>query len=468
MKRTLFILANGCLLAAGPSGVASAEAPTFNKDIAPILFANCVTCHRPGEVAPMSLMSYKDARPWARAIKTKVLTGEMPPWGADPQFSTFRNAPRITKANIETLAAWVDAGAPEGAGSPPPAPVFPEGTTGFMGRAPDYVIEMPVEIAIPANGGIPNFSVFSKAPFDEDKFLAAVELRPSTRAATHHSSVRSQPAMPAGTTIGTGPGWPGGPVLNNAVAVPAGTAQPPAAAVRAANRNPDAFDGNLNTFENVLLEYVPGGGFQRFRPGLVKRIRRDDYLRWNLHYTPTGRPEKDRHRLGVWFETGPIVHEVITSSVNDVNIAEGKELVAEAGRRGVQRPTIPAFADNWSLQSLKAFPSATTISGLWPHMHLRGKDMKYIVTYPDGREETILNVPKYQFEWQFQYEFAEPLKLPAGTVMRVLAHFDNSAKNRINPAPDQEVVWGEQSWEEMYFPFLEMYVDKDVVQQAQD
>lgn len=474
MKRILLVFGTVSLIAGSTSGIAfaggaqAASGPTFNKDVAPILHSNCAICHRPGEVAPMSLLSYKDARPWARAIKSKVVAREMPPWGADPQFGKFRNAPRITQAQIDTIVAWVDAGAPQGAGSPPAEPVFADHTNGFMGRPPDYVAQMPVEIDIPVSGELPNFDVYSRVPFAEDKFAAALELRPSNRAVTHHSSVRSQ-QLPPGTILGTGPAWPGGQVVTNAVAVP-DRAQTDAAG-RTRNTGPaarpaDEFIGE-GTFENLLELYVPGGGFQQFRPGIVKRIRHSDYLLWRLHYTPIGKAEKDRHSLGIWFENSPITHEVVTTSVNDVNIVEGKELFAEPGQRQVPRPTIPAFADNWRIEGVKAFPTAVTISGMWPHMHLRGKDMKYIVTYPDGREETILNVPKYQFEWQFQYEFIEPLRLPAGTVMRVVAHYDNSPKNRINPSPDQEVFWGEQSWEEMFFPFLELSIDKNVLTATQ-
>jgi hypothetical protein len=150
----------------------------------------------------------------------------------------------------------------------------------------------------------------------------------------------------------------------------------------------------------------------------------------------------------------------MTISSPDVEIAEGQELLSDS--RLPRRPNIPSLAANWRMDGVFAFPAAVTITGLWPHMHWRGKDMKYIVTYPDGREEVVLNVPRYAFEWQFQYELAAPLTLPAGSVMRVIAHYDNSRRNRLNPAPDQDVMWGEQSWEEMFNPFIDLYVDDAV------
>jgi hypothetical protein len=427
-----------CLIVAVSGNTANAQstAPTFNRDVAPILYQNCVTCHRPGEIAPMSLLSYKDARPWARSIKNKVLAGEMPPWGADPRYSVFRNAPKMTSAHVATLVAWVDAGAPEGTGTPPPAPTFPEGWNASMGRPPDFTIEMPLEWEVPASGELPNFDIYSKVPFTEDKFIEAIELRPSNRRVTHHSSIRARP-LPRGTKLGKAPPWSGGPVPAVEVVPVKDETGERALGLPFSDTGRTFNDGE----QNVLLIWVPGGGFQRFRPGAVRRITPDDYFQWRLHYTVTGRPEKDRHTLGLWFARGPVTHEVISSSTMDVRVVEGKELVGEAGKRP-ETPNIPALAENWTIMGIKAFPSDVTLNSVWPHMHLRGKDMTYTLTYPDGREETILRVPKYQFEWQFQYEFEEPLKIPAGTVMRVVSHYDNSRKNRMNPGPDKEVIWG--------------------------
>src|SRR5207248_410055 len=140
-----------------------------NRDVAPILFANCVTCHRPGEVAPMSLLTYQDARPWARDIKTRVLAREMPPWPADPQYGRFRNQPSLTTAQIDTLVSWIDAGAPQGEGTPPAPPTFVEGWTSQMGRPPDAIIEAPLEFELPASGEIPAFSVWMKPPFSGER-----------------------------------------------------------------------------------------------------------------------------------------------------------------------------------------------------------------------------------------------------------------------------------------------------------
>src|SRR5882762_7358236 len=168
---------------------ATSRPPTFNQEVAPILFGNCVSCHRPGDVAPMSLVSYEAARPWARAIKTKVLAGEMPPWPADPRYGEFRNTRSLTDAQIRTLAAWVDAGAPQGDGTPPPPPKFLEGWTSEMDRPPDQVIDAPLEFELPASGEIPVIRVWTKAPFSKEKFVEAIQVRPTNRATIHHASV---------------------------------------------------------------------------------------------------------------------------------------------------------------------------------------------------------------------------------------------------------------------------------------
>ena len=188
--RLLWVLGSAWLIAAPVSAQSgqSASAPTWNNDVAPIVYANCITCHRPGEVAPMSLLTYADARPWARGMKAKVMAHEMPPWFADPRYGKFMGKRGLTQAQIDTLVAWADAGAPQGTG---PAPVAPTNlgarSTDTMDRSPDAVIEMPVEMEIDPVRVMPFFNVWAKAPFTENKYIEAVELRPSNRAVTHHS-----------------------------------------------------------------------------------------------------------------------------------------------------------------------------------------------------------------------------------------------------------------------------------------
>ena len=217
---------------------------------------------------------------------------------------------------------------------------------------------------------------------------------------------------------------------------------------------------------NLLLFYVPGGGFYEFPAGAVKAIHADDVLTWGMHYTPTGKVEKDRHKLGLWFSQSPPKHEIITQRVGETHIVEGKEVgprFVPGGGSISNIPNIPPLAGDWRITGITPFQEDTTLYGLWPHMHLRGKDMMFVVTFPDGREDVVINVPKYDFNWQLQYQLKEPMKLPAGTTIKTIGHFDNSAANKYNPAPDATVYWSEQSWDEMFNGWMELATDKDVI-----
>jgi hypothetical protein len=400
----------------------------------------------------MSLLTYKEARPWARAIKSKVVSREMPPWGADPRFGHFRNSRMLTQEQIDTIVAWVDRGAPEGTeAAPEPPPVGEGGWSHPSGRPPDLVVEMPFEMEIPAQGELPWFDLFQPWPFKEDKFVEALQVLPGNAQVVHHFTAATRMLKP-GTGIGTGEAWPGGPILSNVLVDGNGRSLQG----REAQADPSTRALNNSGTNAYLLIYLPPLGFQQFRPGVGKRIPKDSILRWGLHYTPTGSPERDRTRLGLWFQKVPMVAEAHTGSDGEVKIVQRQELLKDE-----KMPPIPAYEGNFAVSDLVTFQDDVTLYSLWPHMHVRGKDMTYVVTYPDGREEVLLHVPRFDFNWQLSYEFQEPLKLPAGSLLRILGHFDNSAKNRNNPAPDKEVLWSQQSWDEMFTGYHEVSFDKD-------
>jgi hypothetical protein len=177
-------------------------------------------------------------------------------------------------------------------------------------------------------------------------------------------------------------------------------------------------------------------------------MRSTEHVLWNLHYMPTGSAERDRHTLALWFARTPPTHEVVTAAASEVHLVEGREVLAGDGR--LTAP-IPPYADNYERTGIIAFTEPVTVLSAWPHMHSNGKDMTFVAIYPDGREETILRVPRYDFDWEIQYEFAEPLKMPAGSAIRATAHYGNS---KATP-----VEWGLQSWNEMFGPFLEIVYD---------
>ena len=424
---------------------AQASMPTFNKEVAPILFASCVSCHRPGEIAPMSLLTYEEARPWAVAIKTRVFAREMPPWPPDPQFGKFRKAHTLTDAQINTLVAWVDAGAPQGTGSPPRPPRLIEGWSSEMGRPPDQVIESPIDFDLPADGVIPEFKVLSKATYGRERFLEAIELRPVNRAVVHHASV-FRTKLPPEFVVGRGELWPGGPVLEG-VPVMRNGARAPSAPVAAVQ---------------PLIFYVPAGGFIRFPRGVAKRIQTDDFLQWTFHLVTTGKVEPARARIGLWFSRSDPEREVITWKVSETVTVDGREVLIDG--LGPHLPNIPPNDPDYEVTGLMRVTEPITLYALWPHMHYRGKDMTFILVDRNGREQTLLSVPRYSFGWQFTYELASPMRIPAGSTIKAIAHYDNSARNRENPDPTQEVIWGPQAINEMFDPFVEITYDRRVLQ----
>ena len=426
--------------------------PTFNADVASILYESCANCHRDGQVAPMSLTSYAEARPWARAIKTKVVSREMPPWFADPRYGQFKNVPTLSQTEIDTIVAWADGGAPQGDGAAPPVPAF--SSEWRHDRPPDFVLDMPVEFQVPAQGELEYVTLWVDNPWQEDVYLEAVQMRPGNPGVVHHAGVHTR-ALPPGTKIGERQVVPGGQMIRQPVPMDENESEEARRASQATVAN-----GN-NGRDGLLLFYAPGSGFAKYPEGTGKRVYGDRYIVFNQHYTLTGRPETDRSSAGFWFTQEKPHHQVLTTTgTGTVRIVENTEQLA-ATRRGAAMPVIPAYADDFKVTGIWPITDDTTIYGLWPHMHFRGKDMTYIVSYPDGTEEVVLNVPNFDFNWQMVHDFVEPLKIPAGSTIKTISHFDNSIKNRYNPSPDRDVYWSEQSWDEMFIMWTKFSVDKN-------
>jgi mono/diheme cytochrome c family protein len=460
MRRVACLLVAGSLAIAASAHAAAATAPTFTKDVAPIVFNNCASCHRAGEVAPMTLTSYEDVRPWAKVIKNKVVSREMPPWGADPAHSLkMRNDRSLTQAQIDTIVAWVDGGAPKGSDADlPPLPAFAEGWT--FGREPDAILEMPVDFTIPAEGELGVQMFYSKVPWSEDRFAETLEIRPGNRAVVHHAGVFVVD-IPEGATI-----------VDGRLVMRDGKASTDRGAGAAGRADDTALPG-----ANKLLSWVPGRGVDSHRTDIGKRIPAGKYINWQIHYNPIGKPVTDRTRLGIWFNKAQVTHELLIRQAGDALAttkgglslyrAEGKEVeyTADEGstRRRSKTPNIPPYAEDWSLTGITPVTEDITLYAMSPHMHLRGKSLRWVIVYPDGREQTILDVPKFDFNWQIEYELETPLKIPAGSKILGIGKYDNSPKNKWNPAPNLEVYWSEQSWDEMYQPFTLYSVDSQVL-----
>jgi hypothetical protein len=388
---------------------------TFNKDVLPILQKNCQTCHRPGEVAPMSLVTYRDARPWARAIRTAVLAGKMPPWQVEPQYDhTFSNVARLTQAERETLAAWADNGAAEGDSTHRPAPAtFPDG----WNIKPDMVVEMPTEFAVQASGTIEYQYMLVKANFPEDVWVKAAEMRPGNSKVVHHGEVW---VLPPGSK------W-------MATAVP-GVAYPQS---KMPKQGQDEID--------ILGKFNPGLGAQDFEFGdSAKFVPKGSDLVFEIHYTAVGTPQTDRTKAGLVFAKGPHTTRYFTSYG-----PQARNLVIPAGDNSAEVVSEVTATANLKLVYAQ------------PHMHVRGKDYELRAILPNGQSQTLFR-STWDFNWQLGYVFNAPIDLPKGTRLMGISHFDNSPGNKFNPDPTKEIRWGLQNWEEMSNCFIGLVFDAKI------
>lgn len=402
----------------------AASPPTFNKDVLPIFQKNCQICHRPGEIAPMPLLSYQDARPWAKAIKAQVAARKMPPWFADPAYGHFQNERGLSEQDVRTIESWVDAGAPEGDPKGKPAPVV--WNDGWNIR-PDAIFQMPDPYTVPAKGTLDYLYVVIPTGFTKDTWVTVAEIRPGAPSVVHHALAVVRP--------------PGSEWLKEAK--PFVPYMPPLASGDSGNRD-DPQSKPVDMSYELLAAYSPGMQAQRFdidRSAKLIPARSDIVLQ--VHYSPNGKtPVPDQTRVGVTLtEDAPPkrFYSAVAASAN-WTIAPG-----DAHAEGRARLT---------------FGEPVELVYVQPHMHVRGKDMTVRLTYPDGRSETILSVPRYDFHWQIVYYLAEPLQLPQGTRVEAIAHWDNSANNPNNPDPSATVKYGFQSSDEMLNANMGVIVDQ--------
>jgi mono/diheme cytochrome c family protein len=464
-------LAVGLGLTFLPSGLTSSRAKevkpdsatvTFNKDVAPILFANCAECHRAGESAPMSLLSYQEARPWARSIKEKVAARAMPPWHADPHVGKWSNDRRLTQTQIDTIVAWVDGGAKEGDAKDLPAkPKFIDGWS--IGK-PDIVLTMPEEFTLDASG--PDEYQYFEVPtnFTEDKYVQMAEARPGNRKIVHHIIAFIQPPPKEGAAAK--------PKLSKEE-IDKRRAQAEKDSIRykdgflirtkadtpvyddgcelASGGNGSRRDGSGSDEGGTLLAgYAPGMNQAIWEPGTVKKIPAGSKLLLQIHYSKVaGSVQKDRSSIGLIFASKPPEKQLVTHA-----IANGYFL-------------IPPGADHHKVSACWTTKEDIHIVTLMPHMHLRGAAMEIKAFYPDGREELLLNVPNYSFSWQEVYYLKTPVAIPKGTKILVNGYFDNSARNKFNPDPAKAVRWGDPTYDEMMIGWVDYTVDSQQLRPSQ-
>ena len=417
-------------LVSGASSTASAQGDvTFTKDVAPIIFENCVSCHRPGQTAPMPLRSYAEVRPWARGIKEQVESGAMPPWFADARHGFFKNDMRLVQDEIDTITRWVDAGAPQGA--PSDLPELPTFTDGWQLGEPDLIVNLN-EVTVPAvcegntegSGGLrsarlnaagaaeggssgagcvgrdyyPDLNQTLDIP--EKRWIRAIEVKPSNRKVTHHSVIF--------TTGGAAQG------------------------------------ASRSGFFDVLAVWSVGTNPHEFPEGSGRWVYPGQTWNINAHYHPTGEVETDRTQIGLYFGEGEMQKEVVA---------------ALAGTVGFE---IHPHASNHEIRSSYIIDQDVHVISYFPHGHVRMTDMDLIANYPNGEKRSLINVPKYDFDWQLFYYPQQPVPLPAGTRLDIIAHYDNSAANPNNPDPNRAVGFGLETVDEMMLNVFEFIADEGV------
>ena len=369
---------------------------TYGKQVARIFQSRCVECHRPGDIGPFSLTSYEEAVGWAEMIREVVSEERMPPWHASPEHGKFANDARLTDEEKSLIDKWVAAGAPEG--NPQDLPPPREYVEGWRIGEPDQIIYMRDEpYAVPAKGEV-RYQYFLVDPkFTEDKWVKAAQCRPGNRAVVHHILV---------------------------------IVRPPGTGLRSRE-----IDGLHSEF---LTATAPGARPMVLRPGMAKLIPKGSQLIFQMHYTPNGTAQEDRSCVGLVFADPTEVKQQI-----------GTDKAAN------QRFRIPPGADSHKVEATHHFGRDMLVTSLFPHMHLRGKAFRYTAIYPDDRQEVLLDIPRYDFNWQNRYEFVEPKVMPKGTKLFCEAWFDNSEGNLANPDPKASVRWGDQTWEEMMIGYFD-------------
>jgi hypothetical protein len=452
------LLALTCLLAVGFSALQVSQASghksaapkvTFTKDVAPIFNKACAECHRPGEAAPFSTLSYKDVRPWAKSIREKVVNRTMPPWHADPHVGQWANDRRLSQAEIDTVVAWVDGGAIEG--DPKDLPPMPKFIDGWTIGKPDMVIPMPETFTLEASGP-DEYQYFEVDPgFKEDVYVQRAEARPDNRKIVHHIIAFVVPPAKDGKrpqlskeeiekyrqqmekeSIFYRDGFlqrvkMDAPVYDDGCAIPE--------AVSRRQRSSEEIG-------SLLAGYAPGMNQNIWEPGSVTRVPAGSKILFQMHYSKVaGSVQKDRSSVGLIFAKTPPQKEILTRPVANNYFK------------------IPAGATNHKVTACWTVPDDIHILTLMPHLHVRGKAQKIEAFYPNGKSEVLLNVPNYDFNWQTVYFLKKPAGIPKGTRILVTGWFDNSAKNKANPDPSKDVRWGDPTYDEMMIGWINYTVD---------
>lgn len=380
---------------------------TYTRDVAPVLKNKCLSCHSPGEIGPFAMSGYEKVKGWSEMIREVVLDRRMPPWHADPHFGKFSNDRRLTAEEANAVVQWVADGSPRGEGEDPLAPsgerddaraaaaaikdAAPAPPEWGLGE-PDYVVRIPKQ-DVPATGAVDYRYIDSDFVAPRDMWLRAASTRPGNPKVVHHIIVRCK--------------YP-----------------------------PDYEGPRSESF--LFTTWVPGLGHGECPPGTGLFVPKGATFNFEVHYTPDGRPRKDRSEVGLYLAKEKPAMQL------EVRAAHTRELTIPPGDADAQH-TATYF-----------FQRDAMLYGLSPHMHLRGSWFKFELMTPDGKRQTLLSVPNYDFSWQTSYRLAEPLRVPAGSWMLCTGAFDNSASNPHNPDATKRVTWGPQTDNEMFMGFMDV------------
>jgi peroxiredoxin len=398
VQETVVRQASGCDLAIASNTL---TVPDYASEIAPIIVENCADCHREGGIGPFAMNSHLMLQGWSPMIRETLLTRRMPPMQVDPNIGHFSNASYLAPEDVRKLVSWIDAGAPRGQSTTDPlSAVEHVDMRAWQLGEPDYVVKMPAH-EIPATGVLEYINVVADLPFNEDKYVRAVQFIPGDASVLHHL-----------LTYVTAPD--------------------------------EDFDGGEADQRSIARRFLEG-----YAPGKVAAmpfpedtgvfIPKGHKLSMQFHYTTNGKATVDETLLGLYMYDEKPAHENLTRSVSG-------------------RFLIPPHAIDHKAHAEYVFPEAVYVNGLRAHMHFRGRNMKFSVEYPDGTMEDLLSEVNYSYAWQPTYQLTEHKYLPAGTKVHVTGAFDNSAFNPANPDPDAEVGFGLQSWDEMFIGYWTYYV----------
>lgn len=406
--------------AASPTSAVSTLAnPAFYRNVLPILQEHCQSCHRPGEIGPMPLLTYSQARPLAAVIADSARQHKMPPWFADPRVGHFANDPSLSQNEIDTLVSWAKSGAP--AGDPRDVPPARRWTAGWNIPRPDIIVQMPKPVAIPAKGDVEYTYEIVPTGFTEGKWVQMSEVHPTSRENVHHAVVYIRP--------------PDSDWLRHAPRNVPFTASD-------MTSEEDRHDTHT-TKADILLVYAPGSSPDSWPAGFAKYIPAGSDLVFQMHYTTHGRATKDQTRVGIVFAPNPPAQRVLTLQLTNSDFV------------------IPPGVDDYRVEVHGSLPNDALLLSFLPHMHLRGKRFEYNILRADGSTEPLLRV-NYDFYWQLSYRLAQPRKLAAGTVLQAVAWYDNSKNNPHNPDPTSAVYWGDQTYDEMMVGFFDVAVRADI------